>query len=145
MLEKHSIEGDLIPKDNYLSYFAALFDIINEIPDGHERLQFGNDTIIHRIVYFLIRFNDKYENADLFEKLIENTKDPFMCCDFIENEINNYKEQKEGLVARNRVPYLQQKMVKKIHEYRGKLLDSKYFIRVLYIWRDNDFTGYERY
>ncbi|MBO7048706.1 MAG: hypothetical protein J6W62_07345 [Spirochaetia bacterium] len=145
LLEKHSIEGDLIPKDNYLSYFAALFDIINEIPDGHERLQFGNDTIIHRIVYFLIRFNDKYENADLFEKLIENTEDPFMCCDFIENEINNYKEQKEELVARNRIPYLQQKMVKKIYEYRDKLLDSKYFIRMLYFWRKNDFASYQRY
>ncbi len=145
LLEKHSIEGDLIPKDNYLSYFAALFDIINEVPDGHERLQFGNDTIIHRIVYFLIRFNDKYENADLFAKLIENTEDPFMCCDFIENEINNYKEQKEELVARNRVPYLQQKMVKKLHEYRDKLLDSKYFIRMLYFWRENDFASYQRY
>ena len=145
LLEKHSIEGDLIPKENYLSYFAALFDIINEIPDWHERLQFGNDTIIHRIVYFLIRFNNKNENAELFEKLIDKTENPFMCSDFIENEIINYKEQKEGIIARTRIPYLQQKVVEKIHKCKAKLLDSKYFIRLLYFWRENDFLNYERY
>lgn len=144
LLENHSIENTF-PKENILTYFIVLFDLINDIPDNHERLKVGNEYIIYRIVFYLLRNNNKEDNDKIFESLFQKTKDSFMCVFFIENMIRACNEHTEYLVSFDELSCLKQKAIEKIIEDKDNLLNSKYYLRILPFWKENAYETFKLY
>ena len=140
LLESNSLSGSFIEEKNYVPYFSALFDIAEELPDGNDFWNFGSDTTVFRIFYFLIKEKSKEQNSELLKKLIANTKDIYMFIHIIymDKECIEKKNFHQMITTEDSYNELNLLLLQKIKDRQDSLMDRKFYTRICFYWNTQD-------
>lgn len=137
LLESHSLTGSFIPKENFITYFSALFDVIDYIPDNHQLFDFGNDSTIYRIFYFLVKDLNKTENTVLVRELIKKCENPFMPTDILKMEKDSIEKKKSSMsifIDAEEINNLIILCIEKIKALGESIFAQKYMLRLFWFW-----------
>lgn len=147
LLESNSLSGSFIEEKNYVPYFSALFDVAEDLPDGNDFWNFGSDTTVFRIFYFLIKEKSKEQNSELLKKLIANTKDIYMFIHilYMDKECIEKKNFHQMITTEDSYDELNLLLLQKIKDRQDSLMDSKFYTRICFYWNTQDTESFKKY
>lgn len=147
LLESNSLSGSFIEEKNYVPYFSALFDVAEDLPDGNDFWNFGSDTTVFRIFYFLIKEKSKEQNSELLKKLIANTKDIYMFIHilYMDKECIEKKNFHQMITTEDSYNELNLLLLQKINDRQDSLMDSKFYTKICFYWNTQDTESFQKY
>lgn len=147
LLESNSLSGLFVDEKNFIPYFSSLFDIAEELSDGQDFWNFGSDTTVFRIFYFLIKERTKEENSELIKQLILRTKDIYMFIHILYMDSDCIRKQNFQQMITTQEAYneLNSMLVSKIKENKDSLIYSKFYTRICYYWNSQEPESFNKY
>ena len=147
LLENYSVAGKIVSETDFIPFFAALFDIIEELPEKKDFLSFDNKFSIYRIFYFQIKNKTKEDNYKLLEALFDNVQTVVMLIEIMKNENEYLKKQniQKMIITEEEYKILKEKLLERLDAIQDNLVNCNFYTFVIHYWNNNDSIAFQSY